>query len=65
MCLKGARSIGKMDVESCSKGILAVSVGHGKSPCFSQCCFSTVVGVDGGLLVFASVNVEEFLECAF
>ena len=60
-----ARSIALMAVETCSKAILALSLRHGKSPCFLRCCFPAVFGVDGAVLVFASVNVEEFLECAF
>jgi len=65
MCPKDARSIVLMAVGTCSKGILELSMRHGKSPCFSRCCFSTVFGVDGAVSVFASVNVEGFLECAF
>ena len=60
-----ARSIALMAVETCSKAILALCLGHGKSPCFLRCCFSALFGVDGALLVFAYVDVEEFLECAF
>jgi len=59
------RSIALMAVKTCSKAVLALSAGHGKSPCFSRYSVLAVVGVDGALLVFASVNVEEFLECAF
>jgi hypothetical protein len=65
LSLRDALSSALMAVESCSKGIFAVLPVHGKSPCFSQCCFSGVVGVDCALLVFASVDVEEFSECAF
>lgn len=69
MCLdlsfRDARSNALMAVETCSKGIFAVLPGHGKSPCFSRCCFSAVVGVDYAVLVFASFNVGKFLECAF
>lgn len=54
-----------MEVETCSKGIFGLLFGHGKSPCFSRCYFSAVVGVDSAVLVFASVNVGKFLECAF
>ena len=64
MCPKGTRSIVLMAVEACSKAILALSVGHGKSPCFSRCAVLKVVGVDGTVLVFASVDVGKFLECA-
>jgi hypothetical protein len=59
------RSIALMAVETCSKAILTVGVGHGKSPCFLRCSFLAVVGVDYALLVLAFVNVEDFLDCAF
>ena len=54
-----------MAVETCSKGVFGVLSGHGKSPCFQRCCVSSVVGVGYAVLVFASVNVGKFLECAF
>ena len=54
-----------MAVETCSKGVLAICAGHGKSPCFSRCCISTVFGVDVAVSVFAPVNGADFLECAF
>ena len=60
-----ARSIALMAVESCSKGIFALCVGHGKSPCFLRCCFSAVFGVDGTVLVFAPVDGDNLMECAF
>jgi hypothetical protein len=60
-----ARSIALMAVESCSKAILALCLGHGKSPCFLRLDFLKVFGVDGSVSVFASVDVEEFSECAF
>ena len=56
-----ARSILKTDVEACSKGILAIAEGHGKSPCFSRCCFSMVFGVDGAVSVFVVVEGGFFL----
>ncbi len=69
MCLKlslrDARSNALMAVETCSKGIFGLLFGHGKSPCFLRCCFSAVVGVDGAVSILASVNVADFLECAF
>ncbi len=58
-----ARSNALMAVETCSKAILALSFRHGKSPYFLRCCFSAVVGVDGAVSVFASVDGEDFLEC--
>ena len=54
-----------LEVKSCSKAILALGSGHGKSPCFSRCSVLAVVGVDYPLLVLASVNVEENVEWAF
>ena len=65
MCPKDARSIALMAVETCSKGILALWLGYGKSPCFSRLVLLRLFGVDVAVVVFASVNVEEFLECAF
>ena len=69
MCLKfslsDARSFALMAVETCSKGIFGLLSVHGKSPCFLRCWFSVVFGVGYVVSVFASVNVEEFLECAF
>jgi len=69
MCLelscKVARSIVLMAVESCSKAILAQCLGHGKSPCFLRCVSLQLFGVDDAVSVFASVNVVDFLECAF
>ena len=54
-----------LEVKSCSKAVLAFSGAYGKSPCFSRCSVSAVVGVDYALLVLASLDVGEFLECAF
>lgn len=54
-----------LEVETCSKGVFGVLSAHGKSPCFSRCCFSEVVGVDYAVLVFASVDYGNLLECAF
>jgi hypothetical protein len=65
MYLNLSRSNALMAVETCSKGIFGLLSGHGKSPCFLRCSFSAVVGVDYAVSVFASVNVENFLECAF
>ena len=64
MCPKNVRSIALMAVETCSKAISAICAGHGESPCFSQCCFSEVFGVDGAVSVFASVDGANLLECA-
>ena len=54
-----------MAVKTCSKAILAHSVRHGKSPCFSQVTFLSLVGPDYPLLILPCVDVAEFLECAF
>jgi hypothetical protein len=59
------RSIVLMAVETCSKGILAPCLGHGKSPCFSRYAFLMLFGVDGAVSVFASVDGVDLLECAF
>ena len=60
-----ACSIALMAVETCSNAILALTLRHGKSPCFSRYSVYAVVGVDYALLVLASLNVEENVECAF
>jgi hypothetical protein len=57
--------IALMAVKTCSKAIFALTLNYGRSPCFSRCSVLKVVGVDYTLLVLASVNVGEFLECAF
>jgi len=59
------RGIELMAVKTCSKAISALSPRHGKSPCFSRCSILKMVGADYPLLVLASVDVGEFLECAF
>jgi len=69
MCLelscKVARSIVLMAVESCSKAILAQCLGHGKSPCFSEVTFLSLLGPDYPVLVLPCVDGQDFLECAF
>ncbi len=65
MCPKATRSIALMAVESCSKAISALYLVHGKSPCFSRWTFSSVFGVDDAMLVFASVDGVNLLECTF
>jgi hypothetical protein len=45
-CLEYARSIAEMAVESCSKGILALLSGHGKSPWFLGSRVLTSTDVD-------------------
>ncbi len=48
-----ARGIVEMEVEACSKAILALCPRHGKSPCFSEVAFLRLLGVD------ARVGVNE------
>ena len=57
-----AHSIRKVDVEACSKGILALTKRYGKSPCFSRCSVFALVDVDYPSVDFAVVDVEEILE---
>ena len=54
-----------MSVKSCSKGISAQHLEHGKSPCFSQVTILRLVGPDYPLSILPYVNGPEFLECAF
>ncbi len=61
MWLKGSRL---MAVKTCSKTLLALSLRHGKSPCFLRCGTSAVVSIGYAVSVFASVNVGKILECA-
>jgi hypothetical protein len=49
-----ARGVLKMDVEACSKAILALCAGHGKSPCFLRCCVLRVICTDWQVLVFSA-----------
>ena len=65
LSLSDARSNALIAVETCSRDVFGVLSGHGKSPCFSRCGIFAVVGVGYAVLVFASVNVGKFLECAF
>lgn len=53
------------EVKTCSETVFGISTGHGKSPWFLRLCVLAIFGVDGAVSVFASVNVEEFSECAF
>ena len=59
------RGIELMAVKTCSKAILAERLRHGKSPCFSQLTFLSLVGPDYPLSILPYVNGAEFLECAF
>jgi hypothetical protein len=56
------RSVAFLAVKTCSKALLASIRRHGKSPCFSRLSVLRVVGVDGAVLVFASVNGANLLE---
>jgi hypothetical protein len=60
-----ARSIGEVEVESCSKTLLAHCLGHGKSPCFLGFAVLKTVGVDVLVLVFDVMYGRVFLKCAF
>ena len=62
--LGDARSIVFLAVETCSKAISAVCLGHGKSPWFSRVCFLGLFGVDRLGQVLACVDVDVFSECA-
>ena len=57
-----ARSILKMEVETCSNAISALCHWHGKSPCFSTSHILTVVSVDKGALIFNITDGEVFHE---
>ena len=50
-----------MSVKTCSKGILAHSLRHGKSPCFSQVTFLSLVGPDYPLSILPCVDVDRIL----
>jgi hypothetical protein len=52
-------------VKTCSKALLALCLGYGKSPCFLQVAFLRLFGVDARGLKLACVDGAEFLECAF
>jgi hypothetical protein len=57
--------IALMAVKTCSKAISAIVVRHGKSPCFLQVSFLSVVGPDYPLLILLYADGQENLECAF
>jgi hypothetical protein len=57
-----ARSIPKVDVEVCSKRILALCSRHGKSPCFSRCRVLGLFGVDWRVLILALADGGFFLD---
>jgi hypothetical protein len=59
---RNARSNAFLDVETCSKGILAPARKHGKSPCFSRCHVSSLVGVDWRVYISLVVDGVFFLD---
>jgi hypothetical protein len=66
MCLSLAMSrTALMAAKTCSKAILAHSLGHGKSPCFSEVTFLWLFGPDYSLLILPYVDGAENMECAF
>jgi len=52
-------------VETCSKAILAVCRGYGKSPCFFEVGFLRLLGVDCRALKVTCLYEAKTLECAF
>jgi hypothetical protein len=54
-----------MAVKTCSKALFALSVGHGKSPCFSDVVFLRLFGVAARVLKLACADGVKFVECAF
>jgi hypothetical protein len=56
---------GFLEVESCSKALFALYLGHGKSPCFLQVAFVWLFGPDYLLLILPHVEGAKNMECAF
>ena len=54
-----------LSVETCSKAILVLCRGHGKSPCFSEVAFLRLIGVDARLLKLVCLDGTKILKCAF
>ena len=52
-------------VKTCSKALLALCSGHGKSPCFSGVAFLRLFGVAARVLKLACADGAKFLERAF
>jgi hypothetical protein len=52
-------------VKSCSKALLALYLGHGKSPCFSEVTILQLLGPDYPLLILPYADGAENMECAF
>jgi len=59
---RSARSNAFWDVETCSKGIFAPAVGHGKSPCFSRPVVLGLVSVDWRVHISWVVDGGVFLD---
>ncbi len=54
-----------LEVKTCSKALLAVCRGYGKSPCFLEVAFLRLLGVDCRVLKVTCVDEAKTLECAF
>lgn len=54
-----------LEVKTCSKALLALCRGYGKSPCFLEVDFLRLLGVDYRALKVTYVNGAKTLECAF
>jgi hypothetical protein len=61
-CREYARSIVRIAVKSCSKALLAGTLRHGKSPCFSRCSVFALVDVDYPSADSAVADVKKILE---
>jgi len=62
MWLSSSCKIALLSVKTCSKALLALCRGHGKSPCFSEVAFLLLVGPDYPLLVLPCVDGAENME---
>lgn len=54
-----------LDVKTCSKALLALCRGYGKSPCFLEVAFLRLLGVDCRVLKVTCVDGAKTLECEF
>jgi len=54
-----------LEVKSCSKALLALCFGYGKSLCFLQLAFLWLVGPDYPHLILPYVDGAKNMECAF
>ena len=57
--------IALMEVKTCSKAYFALGYRHGKSPCFLEVAFLSLVGPDYQVLVLPCVDGAENMDCAF